>query len=259
MTQLKEAVVRDVHHVVDGTQANGRQAVRQPLRGGADLHAVDLGSRVQRAHLRGGERDEIPRRLGLRSSGRGLCGVRLQRAARDARQLASHAPVAQQVRAVRGNLQLKNGVRGHEIAHGRADFVLLWQDPEPVLLVRQTELGGGAEHAVAGHAAQLALLDLPAAGQDGPGQGAGHFIPHLVILRTADDLTQGTLAGVHLAAVQVVAALHRGFLHHSGHHHGIRRDAALVNPLHLNPREGEHIRHLACAESLQVNVSRKPV
>ena len=128
-----------------------------------------------------------------------------------------------------------------------------------MFLIRQTQLGGGAKHAAALHAAQLAVLNLPAAGQHSTGQSAGHLVAHLVVLGAAHNLAQGTLAGIDHAHIEVVAALHGGLLHDLSHHHEIGGHAALLDTLHLDTGEGEHIGHLLSAEALEVNVAGKPI
>ena len=167
--------------------------------------------------------------------------------------------MAQQVGTVRGNLQLEDGIRLHKGAHGGAHHVVLRQNPQAVFLVRQAQLRSRAKHATALHAAQLAILNLPAAGQHSTGQSAGNLVAHLVVLGAAHNLAQGALAGIDHAHIEVVAALHGGFLHDLGHHHEFGGHAALLDTLHLDTGEGEHIGHLLSAEALEVNVAGKPI
>ena len=167
--------------------------------------------------------------------------------------------MAEQVGAVGGNLELENRIGPHKVAHGSADFIVGGQNPQAVLLVGQTQLRGRAEHAAALYTAQLAVLNLPAAGQYSTGQGAGYLVAYLVVLCTADNLAQGALAGVDHADIEVVAALDGCFLHHLSYYHQIGGHTALLYTLYLNTGEGEHVGHLLCAQTLQVDVACKPV
>ena len=255
VAQLEEAVVGDIHHVVDGAQTDGYQAVGQPGRGRTNLHAADAGGGVERADFRCGKGDVITRRAGLNGCGGLLCRVLLEGATGDTGQLARHAPVTQQVGTVRRDFQLENGISGHKGAHGSTHGVVLRQNPQPVFLVRQPQLRSRAEHTAALDTAQLAVLDFPAAGQHRPGQGAGHFVAHFVILCAADNLAQRALPGVYHADVQVVTALHGCLFHDLSHNHEVGGHAALLDTLHLNTGKGEHIGHLLSAETLQVDVA----
>jgi hypothetical protein len=49
LAHLHHDVVRDVHDVVDGTQADAFEATAQPLRAGADFDAFDDAGGVKRA------------------------------------------------------------------------------------------------------------------------------------------------------------------------------------------------------------------
>ena len=66
------------------------------------------------------------------------------------------------------------------------------------------QLLDGAEHTVGGHAAELALGDLHAAGEQGVVQGRRDQIPHVHVPRTGTDLNRLTLPHVDLGHQHVV-------------------------------------------------------
>ena len=71
-------------------------------------------------------------------------------------------------------------------------------------ILRHVELRGGAKHTIGFYAAQLAGLDLHAAGQFGADQRRGDQDAFLHVGRAADDLKRFALARVHQAYVQVI-------------------------------------------------------
>ena len=97
----------------------------------------------------------------------------------------------------------------------------------------QTQLGKAAQHPVGLHAAQLALLDLLAAGEGGLVQGHGDQVAHMDVPGPGDDLDGGLLAHTDLAHPHVVGvgvALHGQDL---THHHVGDLSAQVVGQFHL--------------------------
>ena len=74
-----------------------------------------------------------------------------------------------------------------------------------VMLGGEAQLLQRAEHAVGGHAPELALLDLDAAGEEGLVQGRGHQVAHVDVPRAGDDLDGLVRAHVQLADPHMVA------------------------------------------------------
>ena len=91
---------------------------------------------------------------------------------------------------------------------------------------------GGAEHAFAGHAAQLALLDLHAAGQPGAHLGHGHQDARLAVGRAANDLQGLALANVHGGYAQMVAVGMGDAGEHPAHHHVLHLGTQVFIALH---------------------------
>ena len=112
---------------------------------------------------------------------------------------------------------------------------------QAVLAGRQTDLGGGGEHAFGFHAAHLGFANGEAAGKLRAGEAAGDFVADLVVLRTADDLAELALAGIDLGDLELVRVrvLH-GFLDLRDDDF-IRGDAFGNNAFHLDTGEGEKV------------------
>src|SRR5690606_26372225 len=105
LPQLEGHVVRDVHDVVAGTQAQRGQAPLQPHGAGSDAHAVDAAQREARArrfvaYLDGQAVVDV-RVAGVQPGGRVLHPPPELRA-----QVAGDAEERERVGAVRGQLEL---------------------------------------------------------------------------------------------------------------------------------------------------------
>ena len=95
-----------------------------------------------------------------------------------------------------------------------------------------------AEHAVGGHAAQLAFRDFHAAGQQGIVQGHGNQIPHVHVPGAGTDLNRLTLAHVdpgHKHVVGVGVLLHGQDL---AHLHIFHLATEILCHLHLGAGDG---------------------
>ena len=74
-----------------------------------------------------------------------------------------------------------------------------------MFLVRKTEFRGGTKHPAGIDPAQFARLDLNASGQDSSRQRARHLVAHLVILGSADNLTErASIADIHFTDLETI-------------------------------------------------------
>ena len=102
-----------------------------------------------------------------------------------------------------------------------------------------------AEHAVGGNAAQLALGDLHAAGQQGVVQGGRHQVAHMDVPGPGADLYRLALADVDLADQHMVGigVLLQG--HNAAHLHVMDVLAQVLGDLHLGAGQGHGLGELS--------------
>ncbi len=103
------------------------------------------------------------------------------------------------------------------------------------MLGGEVQLLEGAEHAVGGHATELALFNLCTAGEQGFVLGNRHQVAHMDVPCAGDDLGRLRLSHVDLADPHVVAV--RVFLHgeNLAHHHIFRDSFSAVTVSTLEP------------------------
>ena len=102
----------------------------------------------------------------------------------------------------------------------------------------QCQLGQGAQHPVGGHAAELALGNLHAAGQQALVLGHGHQVAYMDVPSAGADLDGFLFAHVHLGDPHVVAV---GMVFHGqdfAHHHILELSGVIFKGLHLGTGEG---------------------
>ncbi len=204
MPDLPHHVVRDVHHVADRAQADRAQARRHPrgrrphghagehARGEAvaELRIIDADPR-ERMHVLAGLDRRDPRRA--------------QRRARECGELARDPDHRETVRAVRRDLDLEHDVVEAEPAHevGAERRVGAEREDAGVVLLAQSQLALGAQHALGRHAADLRRADRAMTGQHGPGRREGRPHPGRGVRRAADD-AEALAAGAHAAQHETV-------------------------------------------------------
>ena len=215
LTVLEHDVVGDIDDVVDGAHARRAQAHPQPQRRGPDLHVFDHARGVARAEV-----GRVDRHLEVfvhvvaalaHDRRRYMCG-----AAECGGSLAGKPDDRQAVGAVGRDLKLDHRVRQQQrltdvgadlVGKGRAEDADAVLDGLGHVVRGQPQLADGAKHTERLHAAQLARLDVYAAGQRGVCLGDGDDRALENILRAGHDLDGLALSDIHRADLQVVGIL----------------------------------------------------
>ena len=113
-----------------------------------------------------------------------------------------------------------------------------WQHQNTAVVVAfESQLAGGADHALALHAAYLGLLQL-ALGQDGPHLGEGDLLAHGDVLGAAHNAHYG-LAVVHVHQRELVGVRVLVYLVYPAHAHAREGSAGLAQLLHLQPHAAQ--------------------
>ncbi len=192
LAELEHDVVGGVDDVVDRAHARQQQALCDVAGRRADRDVAQDGHREPRAevgrlHRRAGH---LLHRLAARS-GRGGLGQR-EGQLQPTGQVAGDPRNAPGIGAVALDGNVEDGVDAEtERLHDRRPRLarrLVAEDQQAGPVVGEAELLARAEHAVGGHAPQLALTDLEAPGQDGPDRRQRHPVPHLEVGGAAHDL-----------------------------------------------------------------------
>src|SRR5436190_22566305 len=98
--------------------------------------------------------------------------------------------MAQQIAAVRRDLDIEDRVFGKKRRDRVADLCLRRENKKAVAVLRKAELAGAAKHSLRLDAAKLARLDLEIADENGARQCERNLVAHLVILRAANNLAR---------------------------------------------------------------------
>ena len=247
LTVFEHDVVRDVHNVVDRPHAGRAQTAAHPLRRGGDFDILHHTRGVARAKL--GVFDlhgELFVNVAVAAAHRRL-GKR-QRGAERAGALAGEAAHRKAVGAVVRDLKLHDAVvqaaDGADIVAGNA---VLFEDENAVLdrvgevALLEPKLAERAEHALAELAAQLAGMDLLAAGQRAAVERDGDEIAGRDVLRAGDDLELPLAADVDPAdphMVGVGVALHGN---HAADDNALYPAAGDLPALHLGAGHGHRV------------------
>ena len=210
LTVLEHNVICYVNYIRYRPYAACAEAAAHPAGAGADLYVFDHSCGVPRAELGVFYRnaDEVG---GVSAGALDDGGVELQLRAEGGGCLAGKADNGEAVGPVGRYLKFDLGIKGaDELADIHSDLrVLLGDYPDPVLysvgeiVGIKSELAEGAEHTEAFDPAQLALLDLLAAGQKALVLGDGNEVARMHVLRAGHDLN-GLVADVHLADPEVI-------------------------------------------------------
>src|SRR5438046_8707486 len=107
--------------------------------------------------------------------------------------------MAQQVAAVRRDLDIENRVRWKKITDRRANFCIWRQNQQARSIFAQAELDWTAKHSFAFHATEFAFSDLGPVRQLRARQRERNFVANFVIGRAANDLAFHAAAVVYFA------------------------------------------------------------
>jgi hypothetical protein len=149
--------------------------------------------------------------------------------------------VGEEVGAVRGDLEVKDGIGGEEIGDGGADLCLGGEDEEAFVAFAKAELARAAHHAVAIDAAEFADLDFEIAREDGAGERQRDFVADGVIFCAADDLDGLAIAGVHFADAEAVGIRVLGGFEDLGYYDAGDIGAAVVDFFDFDAGQGEEV------------------
>ena len=191
--------ISDVDDVVDRAQADRFQFGAQPVRARTDSDVLDPARGIERAFVRRGDLH--------RGAGRGLRFGDLQcpeRFFRQRRDFPRQAVVAEEIRAVRRDFDIENGVVREKLADRRANLRLGRQDEQTGRVLRDAEFFRAAKHPLRFHPAQFAFLDLEIARKDRARLGERHLVADIVVLCPANDLARLAAAIVDLADAEPV-------------------------------------------------------
>ena len=243
LAEVEHDVVRDVDGQRQGTHAGGLEALNHPTRGrsgrvgaahDARDEAVDTRAAADRRVVgedhgealgvgRGGLGGHDAGQARVAEGGAGRVGV-----------LARDAAHREAVAAVRGHVDLQDlfaqAQPGDDVGADRGNLTVrevLRQHDDAVVILTQTKLARGADHAVGDVTVGLAGGDLEVAGQDGAGQGDHDQVVDVEVMRAADNAAAGQLRGLLAGAGSIVVLTHvhaavvddlavRGRLFHAG-------------------------------------------
>src|SRR6202171_4339178 len=183
LPELEHHKVGDVDDVVDRSNAGGFDLRAQPGGTWADFDMVDLA--------RGKERTFMQRRnlhAGFRSIDLRFRRQRLEFFFRQRCNLAGQSIMAEQIPAVRRDLDVENRVAWEKIDNRGANLCLRRQNQKPRRVFTELQLDCAAKHSFRFDSAKFALLDLQSVRQLRSRQRQRNLVAHLVILRAANDL-----------------------------------------------------------------------
>ena len=257
---LEEHEVGNVHHVVDGLEADGHQPLLQPFRAGGHLHALHrdagvAGRALAVQHLHG---DGLPFPFAESLHGREAERCRNVLAAEVAVEVTGHAYVGSRINAVGGNLIFNHGLvlELEVLLGGSAHHGALREHHDALMAGANAKFVLGTDHSKALHAPDLGFLNLEVSGKDGAYLGKKYFLAGGYVGRAAYHLDGLGAAVIHRGNVQVVAVRMRLAGKDLGHHNAL--EAAGNHFLHLYAvhldADGSHgLRHLVRGEvTLQI-------
>ena len=195
--------VRDIDHVVDGTQANSCQPFHHPFGRRADFHASEHTGDIPWAEFRLANfngREIFDFRVFVnRDRRRGMT----QFATRLRGCLAGDTDVRQPVRTVRRDFPIDHAVALIEIGQRRAKRCVVGQNQQTSMIIAQAQFACRAKHAVGFDAAQLRFFDFEFA-EIRADSRAGDALSGVAIRCAADDLQWFAAADVHFADAHVI-------------------------------------------------------
>ena len=204
-------VVRDVHNVVDGTQADGRELLFEPVGaffhvavGHAQANVAFAGFRVLDFHV-DGQRFVIDHKsVARRTVQRRLIAVLQQPGVK----VACHAPVRERVGTVGRDIHFDDEIALKLVVFRRrsAHHSIVGQHDDALVRSADANLVLGTNHAVRLVSAQLRPLDLKllvAVVEHAAHVGHDDLLSGLHVRRSAHDLLRLVLAQIHGRQVQV--------------------------------------------------------
>ena len=199
-------VVGDVHHVRDRALPGRHQALLEPGRRGPELYVfehargeakADLGVDLDRDVVGGGVGAA---RLGVRAG-----GIRGQRRGRDGVQVARDSVDGHRVRPVGGDLELEHLVGDRQVIGQRcAGLKRIGEHHDAVVVLPDSKLVLGEDHAARLDSAQLCLPQLRPVGHDRPGQRHRDGLPGRHVRGAAHDRLGSGVAYVDQADAEPV-------------------------------------------------------
>ena len=255
LAELVQHVIRRVHHVVDGAGTDRGQAIHQPRRTRGDLYSAncerEISTRprvVANANVDAGG-SSLPLGGDGLDAGRRHTGQlrQLPLLATDRRQFTSEAHVRQQVRAIGADVNNEAHVaHGHRGEERRARLGLDVQLENPFVVVAEAEFLGRTEHAIGNESADLAALDLDAAGHCGPDRGERVQFASGDIRRATHDLQRFRSAHVHRREPQVIRIGVWGGLQHPANNDRREIGAHRHQFLDRGRMRGDQVSQLPC-------------
>ena len=238
MAGFEHDEIGDIHHIVDRAHAGAVEVLPEPQGAWPNTHILNHARYIAGAQLRvlhvhlhivvDISAALLDRDLGLSEACAAGHGG-----------LPGNAPHGQAVRAVGEHLKIHDRLvqsqnRLDIAAHG----IILMEDQNAfaphrgIELRRHTDLIARADHALGGHTAQLALLDLNSARQMGAHQCHRHQLARSHVRRAAYDLQRSFLAHIHRAHMQVIRVRMGIAGEHAAHHNLADLRAELLIALH---------------------------
>ena len=177
---FKEHEVGDVHNVVDGLEANGKEPFLQPFRAGSNLHALYgdagvAGGAVLRENFHGdGLSITFLEGFHGRKGKFGLNALAVEICVK----VPSNANVRGCIYAVGRDFILYHGfvLETKVFLGGNAYGGVFREHHDAVVAGAYSKFVFGADHAEAVHSADFGLLDLEISGEDGPETGKEHLL-----------------------------------------------------------------------------------
>ena len=204
LAELEHHVVRDVDERVDRPHPEREQAALHPVGRRADRDVAQHPGAEPSAQIGVGDLDR-DRIGGRRPRGCDLRRRQRERQIERGRRVASQAGDRHRVRTIRVDLEVPEDVV-HDtegVGEGGSRVGGDVEDADAGVVVAQTELAAGAEHAVGELAADLAATDLHASRHGRAHGGERHQVAHGHVERTADDLDR-TVTRVHVDQLHLV-------------------------------------------------------
>lgn len=182
-----------------------------------------------------------------------------ERDAGEGGEFAGEAEVAEEVGAVRGDLEVEESVAFDDLVDGFADGQLAVENPQAAGVFADAEFLAAAHHAEAIDTAELAFFDLETAGQSRARESERDFVACFEVLRTADDLARAAAAVIDLADAEFVSirVLLEGL--DLSDDDLVGSDALLLNAFHLDASEGQEVGELRRGVSAEVEMGLEPV
>ena len=249
-------VVGDVDDVRDRAHAGGEEPRLQPNRGRAERNLAEEPADVARAAFEVVDLDLdrlLPGRLGVPARQRDKLQV-VER-----RHLAGDSVDREQVGPVARRLHEQDVVDEREHITERSPRLGVRQHHDPGVVRAERDLVLGQDHPVRELAPNLALLELEAVRQHGPGQRDADGRARPEVPGAADDLARLALADVDTAELQAVGVRVLLRLEHLAHAEQAEvavavRDAPSLDPIDLGRGDRE-----PCCELVQWHLDRHVV